>query len=319
MKRYLTPKSVLWSLITILSLFSCQSSEIQNKNSEVENRKDSGLIEINDSQLFVKSIGEGEPIIVLHGGPGMEHGYFLPHLEMLADKYQLIFYDQRACGRSSFEVDSTSMSMTGFVADIEGIRNHFGLEKINLMGHSWGGLLAMWYAINHQENLNSLILVNSIGASREFTAAAMETMNARSTREDRMALDALTKTKEFMAGDSLAILNVFKLSFITTFYDRANLDKLNLSLPSDRMARQRKLQLLFPDLTDYDLHEGLSTVQTPTLIIHGDYDANPLDAMRKVEEYLPQSELVVIPECGHWSFIEKPEAFEEAVERFLSK
>lgn len=106
----------------------------------------SGIIKSQEADLFYKVIGSGTPIFVLHGGPGMDHKYFLPHLENLGNTFQFIFFDQRICGKSSWDLDSTSINMSSFVKDIEAVRKHFQLEKINLLGHSWGGLLAMWYA-----------------------------------------------------------------------------------------------------------------------------------------------------------------------------
>jgi proline iminopeptidase len=304
-------------LFSTLFIFACESPA--GEKSSDEYRKDSRLIEVNGTELYSYAIGEGDPLVVIHGGPGMSHGYFLPHLESLADKHQIIFYDHRASGQSSYDVDSSSMTMANFVEDLDGIRQHYGIEKMNIMGHSWGGLLAMWYAGTYPENLKSMILVNTIGASREFTSTAMANLNGRTTTRMRQIADSLTKTPGFMAQDSLALLEAFTFSFGITFHDPADLEKLNLSLASDRMERQAKLQFLFPDLLNYDLHEGLNRVEAPTLLIHGDYDANPLDAIKKIDEALPNSELFVIEDCGHWAFIEAPELFEEKVESFLGQ
>ena len=317
MKPLFSIKLCFTVIVAIFFFSACQKPAKENQGHEL--KKDSRLIQVNGTELYAFTMGTGEPLLVIHGGPGMSHGYFLPHLESLTDKYQLIFYDHRASGQSSYDVDSSSMTMRNFVEDIEGLRKHFGLEKMNIMGHSWGGLLAMWYAGTYPENLKSMILVNTIGASREFTAAAMANLNGRTSAEHYHISDSLTNTPGFLAGDSLALLQAFKFSFGITFYDPSDLDKLNLSLSSNRMERQAKLQFLFPDLLNYDLHEGLTWVTCPTLLIHGDYDANPLDAVKKIDEYLPRSELVVIPNCGHWAFIEAPDIFEETVENFLAR
>lgn len=88
-----------------------------------------GFKTINNTQLYCKVIGEGEPILIVHGGPGLNHEYFLPFLEHLSKKYKLIFYDQRSSGRSPIPADSNEITFTKFVDDIEGIRKEFGIEK----------------------------------------------------------------------------------------------------------------------------------------------------------------------------------------------
>ena len=92
-----------------------------------------GLRVINGIELYVKVMGTGLPLIVLHGGPGLDHSYLLPGLEVLAENRQLIFYDQRATGRSVLDADSSTISMEAFIADIDGIRAAFDLDQIDLL------------------------------------------------------------------------------------------------------------------------------------------------------------------------------------------
>ncbi len=106
---------------------------------------------INGVSLYYETIGDGTPIVVVHGGPGLDHSYLLPQMGELAKGYKLIFYDQRAMGKSSADFDTNLMTMNSFVEDLEGIRKAFGLEKMNLMGHSWGGLVSMFYAIRYPD------------------------------------------------------------------------------------------------------------------------------------------------------------------------
>lgn len=102
-----------------------------------------GLRTINDTDLYCRCSGVGEAIVVLHGGPGVPHDYFLPHLESLSDHHRVIFFDQRGTGRSSADIDPATITMENFIADLEALRVSYGLETMHLLGHSWGGLLAM--------------------------------------------------------------------------------------------------------------------------------------------------------------------------------
>lgn len=114
------------------------------------------LIEHNGAKLFYKIIGSGEPLLVIHGGPGLDHTYFLPHLEKMADSLQLIFVDVRGSGRSR---DTSLISMKQTAEDVDVIRKALGIQKLNLLGHSHGGLVAMNYAVSYPENMKKLILV----------------------------------------------------------------------------------------------------------------------------------------------------------------
>ena len=93
-------------------------------------------IKVKDAELFCRVVGKGDPLIVIHGGPGMPHDYLLS-LKELAKEHQIIFYDQRATGRSTGEVTPETMQYQLFVEDIDSLRNSLGLEKISIIGHSW--------------------------------------------------------------------------------------------------------------------------------------------------------------------------------------
>ncbi len=114
-----------------------------------------GLISVNGTKLFVHREGSGEPAIVIHGGPVLDQSYLRPYLTQLGEKLDLVFYDQRLSGRSDGVVDSTSVRLNTFVDDIEALRVTLGLERIHLIAHSWGGLLAMKYAAAHSDRLHS--------------------------------------------------------------------------------------------------------------------------------------------------------------------
>lgn len=119
------------------------------------------------AQLFCRVMGKGFPIIVLHGGPGLSQDYLLPQMSELANNNLVIFYDQRGCGNSVSEVNSDSISIDSYISDLDAIRKHFGFQEVTLFGHSWGGFLAMKYALVHPESVASLILSNSMPASSD--------------------------------------------------------------------------------------------------------------------------------------------------------
>lgn len=124
-------------------------------------------IEISEAKLFYETMGQGDPIIVLHGGPGLSYEYLMPQMGKLAENHLVIFYDQRGSGRSQGGDDTTNITIDMFVKDLDAVRKHFGFKKVSILGHSWGGFLAMQYAIAHPESVDKLILLNSMSATSD--------------------------------------------------------------------------------------------------------------------------------------------------------
>ncbi len=125
-------KVFIISVFTSLFFIGCgndssQNTETENNTNEVVIEETTETVEINGVNHFIKKMGQGEPIVVLHGGPGMFHDYLVPHFRSLAKNYQIIFYDQRGCGQTDFPKDTTSINIDYYVEDLEGIRNHLKL------------------------------------------------------------------------------------------------------------------------------------------------------------------------------------------------
>ena len=116
-----------------------------------------------ESRLFVRDLGSGHPVIVLHGGPDFDHSYLVPELDGLAEQNRLVFYDQRGRGRSWSGEGPDSVTIDSEVEDLDRVRAWTGSTTVALLGHSWGGLLAMEYAIRHPERVSHLILEDASG------------------------------------------------------------------------------------------------------------------------------------------------------------
>jgi len=280
-----------------------------------------GMKDINGTQLYYKTMGEGMPIVILHGGPGLDHSYFLPQMEELARHYKLIFFDQRASGKSSNVVDTTAITMNNFVEDVEGIRKAFKLKKMNLFGHSWGGLVAMFYAVKYPNNLNSLVLVNSTPASSGWRNASFVLMARRTLPEDSVAQANLVQTEGFRKRSPKAMSEFFKILFRSTFYNRMYADSLTLSLDTSFATKSRLMQYLNKDTTllNYDVFRKLSVVHCPTLIIGSTYDMVAPEANDRLHQSIAGSTLVVLDSCGHFPFVEAPRRFFSTIEGFLKK
>lgn len=303
--------------LTLLAVITCVIVGCAAEQAELASEE--GLRAINGTELYVKRIGSGESIVVVHGGPMLDHGYLLPHLQPLARSYELIFFDQRLSGRSAPQVDSASVRMATFVEDIEQLRLALGLERIHLMGHSWGGLLAMHYAIKYPQNLRSLILLNSMSASSAIWQEEERVLAQRITAADSIERQTIRETDAYARRDPEAIARLLRLSFRLQFRDTSRVNDLQLYVPPDYAERSRQFGYMMVDLADFDLHDQLAAVTVPTLILYGSVEPAAQLSGPLLHRQLRNSELVIVDEAGHFPFVEQPAAFFDAVSGFLDR
>src|SRR4030095_12915475 len=124
-----------------------------------------GYAPVSGAELYFREVGRGSPIVILHGGPDFNHNYLLPDMDRLADAFRLIYYDQRGRGKSSPGVAPEDVTIESEIDDLDRLRQYFGLNAISVLGHSWGGLLAMEYATRHSDRVSHLILLSTAPAS----------------------------------------------------------------------------------------------------------------------------------------------------------
>jgi proline iminopeptidase len=277
-----------------------------------------GLAEVNGTRLFFRRIGTGDPLLVVHGGPVLEHGYLLPHLAPLAEDYELILADQRLSGRSSGTVEAESVRLAKFVDDIEQLRRELGLGRVHLLAHSWGGLLATHYALSYPESLSSLILVSPMAASSDLWQQEQQALMQGLDPAISEALREIRESEAFAEQRPEAIERMLLLSFETQFHDPARISDLDLYVPDDYMERSRQFGAMMIDLTSYDLHPRLDEISTPTLILFGADEPGVTLGGAALHEGISGSHFVAIESAGHFSFIERPDAFLRATREFLS-
>jgi proline iminopeptidase len=280
-----------------------------------------GLQVVNGTHLYYEIIGKGAPLFVLHGSSGSDR-YFLPYMEALSDKYQLFFYDQRGTGLSDGNLDPAAISIDQFVEDLEALRVAFGLEKISLMGHSWGAIIALTYAVKYQTHLDHLILVVSIPVSNKFL---IEQSNTFQQRIQHLSADAQHELTTTCANSSAALSpkevnECNKLDAQLRFYDPAKapvvwaIDKNTIkNNPTVRALLNNSFNKM-----QHDIDTQLPTIHVPTLIIHGDFDPIPVKSSEYLHEQIPESQIVIIIKAGHFPFMEQPEPFVAALRTFLS-
>jgi proline iminopeptidase len=278
------------------------------------------FIEANGARLFCQVTGRGEPIIVIHGGPGLSQDYLLPNMAKLGEHNLVIFYDQRACGRSTGKLNSESINLEKFLEDIESIRMAFGNKKITILGHSWGGFLAMQYTLKYPLSVERLILVNSIPASSEESTLCVKEWVSRMIPYQE-EINGIEESPAFAAGDPDITEKWLKRMFCLYFYDPDKAELLNWRMSPRAFIDGRKVDktLSMKLLTSYNLHESLTKLKIPTLIIHGESDPIFASTAQKTHESIIDSSCIIIPKCGHFPYVEAPKEFFHHLSVFLQE
>src|SRR5437763_8927804 len=161
---------LLLSLLAAVPLFAQPAAKTKPEAGNVYPIRE-GFVDAGGVLIYYWEIGRGAPLMVVHGGPGASHDYFLPYLLPLARHNRLIFIDERGSGRSEKLDDASQYTVENMAEDCEAVRQALGLGKISLLGHSYGGVLAQAYALKYQKNLTHLILGSTFASTRELNDA----------------------------------------------------------------------------------------------------------------------------------------------------
>jgi proline iminopeptidase len=283
-----------------------------------------GLKSINGTKLFLKiqaqpykaESGKGEPLLIVHDGPGLNHTYLQPYLKNLAKWFTLVFYDQRASGQSPIpSADSTSLKF--FVDDMEGIRKNLGVEKILLFSHSWGAIPVTQYALDYPDRVKGIIYCNPVALSHDYDAMAFEAQLSRVTGRDSTNRSIVLGSPDFKAGKADAYRRLLMLSFQHAFAKAENFQKLKFELqPRYKQASQVLFAGLGSDMKEYNYYSSIQRFKFPTLILHGRDDVLPLQASERMLHSIPNSRLSIFRDSGHFIFIEEPKKFYQEVVSF---
>jgi proline iminopeptidase len=263
----------------------------------------------------VRGSGSGTPLIVANGGPGFDHNYLLcgDVWDTLAKGRKIVFYDQRGDGRSSELKDGQPCGLAEQIDDLEALRSHLGFEKIDLLGHSWGGYLVMAYAARHPERIAHLMIVDSAAPKIQDTVFLFKNIYPETTaREDGLAFAVELGDQKGISADLHEYMTML-------FYTPRARDAF-MARSSSFVYRQKVNKAVWADLQRFDLNPELPKFAFPTLVVTGRYDFNVAPSVAwAIHQAIPHSELAVFEKSGHLPFCEEPGPFLSRVEAFLSK
>ena len=277
-----------------------------------------GLLTLDDARIFYEVVGSGDPIVVVHGGPGLDHAYLQPGLNELGNRNTLVYYDQRGTGRSAAALTDSVITLDAFVEDIEALRQTLGYERISVLGHSFGTLLALEYARRYPDRTRALILMNPVEPGSRYQEETEERRNAAMPRDVSEEMAEIRVSEAFEARDPATLSRFYRLAFRPVVQDPETVDELELDL-SSTTARQGQdvARLLGTSMGTVDWWDRLPLIDTPTLVLHGRYDAPPTDMGRELAETLPLGTFEVL-DAGHFPWVEDRQGLLSAVSRFFA-
>ncbi|MGA8709660.1 MAG: proline iminopeptidase-family hydrolase [Thermoplasmata archaeon] len=285
-------------------------------------REHDGFVPVTGFQIYFRTF---EPpsftstILALHGGPGAHHRYLLPLADLAERGYRVIFMDQLGCGRSERPSDTSVHTLEHNVEEVEGVREALGLGRIHLLGSSYGGLLALAYAIQHQAHLSSLVTVGGL-ADVPFTTAEMGRLIRELPEGSRVAIEKYGSLGEFQNPTYLKAVDVFyrrHLCRLATWPPEVAETLAEINYDVYGKVNGPNEFTITGTIKDIDLTSHLSTIRVPTLVAGGRYDEVTPNVARQIHDHIPGSRQVVFEQSSHLPFWEERSAFLDTLAEFL--
>ncbi len=317
------------SLIFILFTILCFAKNNIAQNPERTSISE-GFVQIKkDVELYYQIRGTGQDtLMMLHGGPGLNFDYLAPDLVLLEESFTLIYYDQRGSGRSALISKPDLLTVDDHVEDLEVIRKYFGIERLTLFGHSWGAMLASFYALQYPAKLHRMVF-SSPGPPRstpymqQFIPKIMDWMDTPAKAEVQQLMQARQDTTINAITSCEAFWEVFIRGYFADPHDLETIRSMKGSFCTGSKVALRNgavvSTLTLESAGDFDLREKLHEIDIPVLIISGREDIFPVESMREWKAAYQDSRLVLLDRAGHYPQIEQPEEYFLNVKEFLGE
>jgi proline iminopeptidase len=251
---------------------------------------------------------------VIHGGPGADHTSYKPTFSHLTSTLQLVYFDHRGQGRSA-RGDKATYTLENNVEDMEALRQHLGLKKIVVIGTSYGGMVALNYAIRYPENVSDLIVI-ATAANSEFLTKAKQNLAQRGTPEQQAIAEYLWQgnfENEAQLQDYFQVMgSLYALNYNPTAAAKA-WERTILSVDAINVAFGGFLK-------SYNILNQLHQITAPTLVLAGQQDwICPPECSVEIAAAIPQAELTIFENCGHLVRVDQPKALLNAITQFVVK
>jgi len=276
-----------------------------------------GQVDRGDVAIYYQVFGEGFPVALLSGGPGASSSALLPIARKLDDEYRVVLIDQRGTGLSRLAVlDSTTITLANYVEDVDAVRRRLGIDRWLLVGHSWGGGLAMAVTAAHPGHSAGMVLIGSIGIDLEYLDYAFD--NLKYSESDLAAMKFWSDPEHRAVNPERAAYEYYRALLPSRVYQP---DDMLLIL--ENLVVEKDFSTIAPLMPEdlkrvgYDLRPALKAYEGPVLILQGRQGFLGGRTAEKILETLPNAEIAFIERSGHFSLVEQPEAFFATLTGFL--
>jgi len=283
-----------------------------------------GLETIHGARIYWKSVGEPGPagtVVVLHGGPGATHDYLLPFVDLAPLGFRVVFYDQVGCGRSDLAPHPRDYTVARDVADLEELRRALALGPIHLVGSSYGGLLAIAYALAHPAHLKTLVSASGL-ADVPLTVREMQRLKRELPPAIRDVLERHEARGEYQHPDYLAAVQEYYRRHLCRLWpwpEEFTYSLEHLSLPKYGTMNGPNEFTILGTIRDFDVTDRLGEIRLPTLVTAGRYDEITPTVARSIHDHIAGSELALFEESSHVAFWEERERYLRTVGDFLRR
>jgi proline iminopeptidase len=272
--------------------------------------------------IYYRIFGEGEPLLIIGGGPGDASDRYLSLCDLLSADHQCIMPDQRGTGKSTPAIyDSTTISVALTLEDFEAVRKNLGLKKWNVLGFSYGGYLASLYAQNYPESVSSLVLLGSSGLNTNFFGHFRDNIRSRMQATDQAKYDYWADSARYAQNPTHALAEIIRAMMPGYFYDRTKSLIVSEAIKDTDFDINGMGRWIWYDVrkNDLDLAKMTPEFNGSVLILHGRQDPLGESVAQLLLTYYKNSKLVFVEKAGHYSWIEQPEVIKENINIFLEK
>jgi L-proline amide hydrolase len=281
-----------------------------------------GYVEWRGYRTWYRVVGESadgrDPLLCLHGGPGSTHNYFAPLERLAEDGRAVVLYDQVGCGNSDRPAD-IDWNVGVFLDELAAVHEHLGLERVHLLGTSWGGMLALEHALSGYGGLTSLVLSSTLASIEEWVAEALR-LRAALPADVVATMERCEAAGDYESPEYRQALDVFDDAYVR----RGAIGRPELELMKAGLGKESYRAMVGPSewlvtgaLAGWDVRPRLGEVATPALVARGAYDMCTESIAATLLDGLPDARGVVFEESSHMPALEEPERYRRVVGEFL--
>ncbi len=315
-------KNILFAAFIIIAIVSAHAQVTKFKHPEGK------FIKVNGANLWVEAAGKGDPLFLISGGPGGSH-VGLHSMDSLSTTSTLVYIDNYGRGKSDLAKDPSEYTINRDVEDMEGIRKAMGYEKINVLGHSYGGMVVQAYAIKYPQHVKHLIIANSFFSGEMWQANDDNCNHEIKTNypevwEQVMAVRA--KGAHSSDPEHVKVYGEVPYGFLYAYNPDKFLHGMDPSYPNSfnlqvyyQMVGDDGDFIIGGDVAKADYRKQLKELNMPVLILAGRYDRVSVPSFAvQYKTYCPQAQFVMFEKSGHNPQVEEPEKEFKLIREFLA-